>query len=223
MSTQIIKPIFISLINHNVSPYNVTYRAVLNWFCQAIKVRGIHDIDDVMISTNQMTCDQLKDAILKAVGPSRPAVGFYICMHGRQFEKDGKYTEYLELNKTNLYSDTDLTALINGLPTHNLYMFNEVCHCGGFLNSIQLDNAQKDQAGSRSIVIFNASAKEDKAYLIVRPASTSGVTSSFLWQYKINPFMQPEYAVDVVNNHQKYVSRPLALAHANCIILKTIN
>ena len=219
MATQIIKPIFISLINHNVSPHNVTYYAVLQWFCQAIKTR---DIDDVVISTNQMTCDQLKNAILKAVGSSRPAIGFYICMHGRQFENGGNYVEYLELNQNNLYPDTEFTALINALPTSNLYMFNEVCHSGGFLNSIQLDGTQKSQSGSRSIIIFNASAKEDKAYLIVKSNTTSGVTSSFLWQYKINPFIQPEYAVDVVNNHQKYTKRQLALAHANCIILKTM-
>lgn len=220
MATQIIKPIFISLINHNVSPHNVTYRAVLNWYSQAIKVRNV---DNVTFDTNQMTCDQLKNAILKAVGPSRPAIGFYICMHGRQFENGGKYVEYLELNQNNLYPDTEFTAMINALPTSNLYMFNEVCHSGGFLNSIQLDSAQKLQPGSRSIVVFNASAKEDKAYLLVNPNTSSGVTSSFLWQYKINPFTQPEYAVDVINNHEKYTKRQLALAHANCIILKTIN
>lgn len=124
---------------------------------------------------------------------------FYICLHGKQFKnaKTGEPEEFLKINDQNLIKDTDFSELINSIKFNNLYMFLEVCHGGGLINTIKLDDTICNMANV-NVVIFNVCSKEKKCYMLTDKVSTIGTAASTLVRNRVNPFKAPAIGLQLI-------------------------
>lgn len=129
---------------------------------------------------------------IKSITQKSNTICFYICLHGKQFlnEKTKKPEEFLKINEQNLIPDTEFSELINSIKFNNLYMFLEVCHGGGLINVIKLDDKVKDMS-EMNVVIFNVCSKEKKCYMLTSKVDTIGIAASTLVRNRINALKNP--------------------------------
>ena len=191
MKTQFKKPIFISVINHNETPNNRSIRIVNEWYSQVER-----NFDSEVIDTAVMNADTFCTTVVELTR-DRPSVGMYFCLHGThetsQEHPDGQ--EFLLLNSQTKISDDDFTSFISALPVSHLYLYFEVCHSGGLLNTLVCDSSTIPT--DHSFLLFTACSKDHKCWtkfhrIPYAETYCIGETSSWLQKYHLNPFIQPD-------------------------------
>lgn len=181
------RPIFVPIINHLWTPNNNSILIVKKWFEELYGPSSAKLLDTWPMSKS----DFFRELKL-AVGMS-DTICMYICLHGKQYKnaKTGEPEEFLKVNENTLIPDTEFSELINSLKYKNLYIFLEVCHGGGLVNTIKIDDTIRDMSNV-NIVIFNVCSKEQKCYVNYDRVNTIGMASRSLMQYHINPFAAPD-------------------------------
>lgn len=191
MKTQISqKPIFISVINHKQTPNNQSIRIVGDWYSCIEPV-----FDHQVIDTAQLKIETFYETVL-TLTKDRPSVCMYFCLHGKhetsEEHPDGQ--EFLLLNPEQKISDDDFTSFIASLPVPHLYLYFEVCHSGGLINTLICDTASMPL--DHSLVMFTACSKDQKCWTIHKQTRNEhwciGETSQWLIQHKLNPFITPD-------------------------------
>lgn len=203
MKTQITKPIFIGVINHNVTPNNKSVDIAREWFRELEP-----DFESQLIDTVLMTSEQFFMKMTTLLKDKKEAC-IYFCIHGKQLpnSETNLMEEYLKLNDKNLIKDKEFTDWLNSLNLSHLYIYFEVCHSGGLINILKTDTPYIDE--DYTFVAFATCAKDEKCYVskIKTPKPlTIGYASSFLLQNKINPFIMPNVAYMALKKQYPYLS-----------------
>lgn len=191
MKTQISqKPIFISVINHNETPNHRSIRIVGDWYSQVEK-----NFDTKVLNAATLTVESFYTTVVELT-KNRPSVCMYFCLHGlhETSEEHPDGYELLRLNEQNKISDDDFTSFIASLPVPHLYLYFEVCHSGGLINTLVCDTASMPL--DHSLVMFTACSKDQKCWTLHHESRTEhwciGETSQWLIQHKLNPFITPD-------------------------------
>lgn len=192
MKTQIDqKPIFISVINHNETPNNRSIGIVGEWYSQIEK-----QFDRKVIDTFDMDADTFFKTIVEYT-ENRPSVCMYFCLHGTHetSEEHPEGLEFLKLNDKNKIPDEDFTSFISVIPIQHIYLYFEVCHSGGLLNTLVCDTATIPV--DRSFLMFTACSKDQKCWTnfyqsMIDGKYCLGETSSWLRKHCLNPLTQPD-------------------------------
>lgn len=191
MKTQISqKPIFISVINHNETPNNQSIRIVSEWYSHLEK-----NFETKIIDTSSLNVDQFLTTLVEYT-KDRTSVCIYFCLHGTHetSEEHPEGQEFLKLNPKEKIPDDDFTAFISAMPVAHLYLYFEVCHSGGLLNTLICDSASTPI--DHTFIMFTACSKDQKCwtnyYRNPRGTFCQGETSSWLIQHHLNPFTQPD-------------------------------
>ena len=190
MKTQIKKPIFIGIINHNQTPNNRSIQIVSEW---CMEIDGQHE--SVIVDTAEMSEEQFCERITNLI-QNRPAACMYFCLHGthENTEEFPNGQEFLLLNPTTKITDKNFTTFISSLTVPRLSMFFEVCYSGGLINTLLCDTSLMPI--DRSLIMFTACSKDQKCWTIHHKSSTDywsiGETSQWLVQHHLNPFITPD-------------------------------
>lgn len=204
MKTQITKPIFIGVINHNDTPGNKSVDIAKEWFKELEP-----QFDSYVVDTANMTGEQFFTKMINLI-QGRIDVCIYFCIHGKQIPnpETNIKEEYLKLNEKNLIKDTEFTEWLNALNLRHIYIYFEVCHSGGLINILKADTPYIDD--DYTFVAFATCAKDEKCYVqFTQTASgkiTIGFASSFLLQNSINPFIMPNVAYVALKKQYPYLS-----------------
>ena len=187
------KPIFVPIINHLWTPNNNSILIVKKWFEQLYGLCEVRPLDTWM-----MTKENFKAVIRKLIG-NATSICFYICLQGKQYinEKTHQPEEFLMINERERIQDVELSNFINSLKWRNLCMFLEVCHGGGLINTIKLDDTIRDMANA-NIVIFNVCSKEKKCYVVKKDGQSIGEAAQTIYSHQINPFSNPSKALEIL-------------------------
>ena len=201
------KPIFIPIINHLWTPNNYSINIVKKWFEELYGT-----CRTVPLDTWRFSEEKFETEIKKAVGTS-DTICFYICLHGKQYinKETGKPEEYLRLNDNVLIPDSEFSEMISSLKYKNLYMILEVCHGGGLINTIKIDDSIKDMSEC-NILIFNVCSKEQKCYVITDYSTMAiGKATSLMAKNWINPLKNPRIGLQLLKKVYSYLETKVTI------------
>lgn len=160
-------PIYIAIINTDITPHNESVKLVYKWY-QQIEPR----CDGKVVNTCKMDKETFFKTIKDLIGEHRTSCCMYICEHGKQEQKeDNTVEEYLKLNKKNAISDVEFTQFINELPILQKYIMMEVCHSGGLLNEVKCDTNQNIPINTMVLSLCSKDEKMLLSYYLQRRCS----------------------------------------------------
>ena len=202
------KPIFIPVINHLWTPNDYSILIVKKWFEELYG-----QCETRLLDTWLFTKEKFETEIKKSTGDT-DTICIYICLHGKQYinQRTGKPEEFLKLNDNTLIPDIEFSNLISNLKYKNLYMILEVCHGGGLINTIKIDDSIKDMSES-NILIFNICSKEQKCYIFNGEDGTVGLATVTMLRNRINPLKNPRLGLQLLKNLYSYLETKVTIVN----------